>query len=91
MVSTSVKWPSVFVWLRRITAALFALSFVLLMMSLIHFNTIPGKYLWMTMPVYGVIAGVLAWLLLDQKRLQKRKIIVIIFMVVALLFSAANV
>ncbi len=89
--STSVKWPSIYGWLRRIVAALLALSFVFLMVSILHFNTVPSKYLWLALPVYGGVTGLAVWVLLDGRWLVRRKIVMTVTMLIVLLMASANV
>ena len=69
MVSETAKQIPVSVWLRRIATALLMISYIPFVIGLVQVAVVPAKYLWIVLPLYGLVTAWVVWVLLVSKRL----------------------
>ena len=57
MVSEVTKTTKLSVGLRRIVAGILLLSFIALVVSVLQTGIVPERYLWIGLPIYGVVTA----------------------------------
>ena len=92
MVSEVTKTTKLSVGLRRIVAGILLLSFIALVVSVLQTGIVPERYLWIGLPIYGVVTAVIIWGLVSQKRFGNIHTGVLVALgVVALVITAVNI
>lgn len=57
MVSEVTKTTKLRVGLRRMVAGILLLSFIALVVSVLQAGIVPERYLWIGLPIYGVVTA----------------------------------
>lgn len=92
MVSEVTKTTKLSVGLRRIVAGILLLSFIALVVSVLQAGIVPERYLWIGLPIYGVVTAAIIWGLVSQKSFGNIHTGVLIALgVVALVITAVNI
>ena len=68
MVSKIIKTTKLSVGLLRIVASVLLLSFIALVVSVCQAGIVPERYLWIGLPIYGVVTAAIIWGLVSHKR-----------------------
>ncbi|RKV92194.1 MAG: hypothetical protein D8G53_14550, partial [Candidatus Saccharimonas sp.] len=92
MVSEIAKTTSLSIGLRRIIAGVLLLSFIVLIISICQAGIVPERYLWIGLPIYGMITVAIIWGLISQKRFGNIHAGVLVTLgIIALAITAANI
>lgn len=92
MVSEVTKTTKLRVGLRRMVAGILLLSFIALVVSVLQAGIVPERYLWIGLPIYGVVTAAIIWGLVSQKRFGNIHTGVLVALgVVALVITAVNI
>ena len=92
MVSEITKTTKLSVGLRRMVAGVLLLSFIALIVSVCQAGIVPERYLWIGLPIYGVVTAAIIWGLVSQKRFGNIHTGVLIALgIVALAITAVNI
>ena len=92
MVSEVTKATKLSVGLRRIVAGILLLSFIALVVSVLQTGIVPERYLWIGLPIYGVVTAAIIWGLVSQKRFGNIHTGVLIALgVIALTITTVNI
>lgn len=89
MVSDTARSLAPHIWIRRLVAAFLAISYLLLAVGLIQMSVVPTKYLWLFLPLYGLILAFIGWRLLTSKR-NWRHPLFLLALCAAILFTITN-
>lgn len=92
MVSEVAKTTKLSVGLRRMVAGVLLLSFIALIISICQAGIVPERYLWIGLPIYGMITVAIIWGLVSQKRFGNMHAGMLVALgVVALAITAVNI
>ena len=89
MVSDTARLLALHVWIRRLVAVFLAVSYLLLIIGLIQMSVVPTKYLWLCLPLYGLILAFIGWRLLTSTH-NRRHPLFLLTLCAAVLFTITN-